>query len=165
MADKHWDRSIAHPVSMEGFCMVLQGSKRPPRGIILLCGLDPFESICGNPCFAPLRRRVHASLVLQLLTNGQAQLFFVNFLRGYVSPNIDENEISDAWNSFANTLKTQVSIDMLKTYLMGCMSSFADPGTGSFATSDYTFTIEADRWLDFRSRLGPEWTDHMGMQR
>ena len=164
---RRWQKSLqtgASPqsVSMEGFCMVLQGSKRPPRGIILLCGLDPLESIRDDPSFAPLFRRVHASLVLQRLSNEQGQLFVVNFLRGYVSPSIEDVEISTAWVSFAKALDTAVSIDMLKTYLMWCMSSFADPN--SFATSDHTFMIDADRWPDFRSRLcaPTSWTDHTG---
>ena len=145
--------------------MVLQGNKRPPSGIILLCGLDPLEGIRDDPNFAPLLRRVHASLVLQLLTHEQAQLFFVNFLRGYVSPSIEDVEISNAWDSFANNLNKAVSIDLLKTYLMWCMSSFADPD--SFATSDHTFIIDADRWPNFRSGLcvGAAWADHVGMHR
>ena len=145
--------------------MVLQGSKRPPSGIMLFCGLDPLEGFRGDPNFAPLLRRVHASLVLQLLTNEQAQLFFVNFLRGYVSPSIEDVEISNAWGSFANTLNTTVSIDMLKTYLMLYLSYFADPD--SCTTSDHTFIIDANRWPNFRSGLcvGAAWADHVAMHR
>ena len=148
-------------VSMEGFGMILQGSKRPPRGIMLLCGLDSLDSIRGNGRFAPLLRRVHASLVLQRLTRDQAQSFFFGFLRGYVSPSVGDATIVDAWTSLSDNVDSHVSIDMLKTYLMRCMSSFANPD--NFRDLDDTFIIDAARWPDFRARVCDKksWTSHM----
>ena len=92
-------------------------------------------------------------------------MFFFGFLRGYVSPSVQDATIVNAWTSLSDKVDSRVSIDMLKTYLMQCMSSFAN--SENFRDLDSTFIIDAARWSDFRAFVCDKksWTSsHMDEQ-
>ena len=112
---------------MGGFCEVLQGSNSLARGFIILSGTPELAGTMKDPDFAAVFRRIAITTTLSWLTTEDLQAFFCGFIADFV-PRCRPQELQDSANNFVRDVgpwaRGQISIDMVKQFLMRRISSF-----------------------------------------
>ena len=128
---KRWqvESSSGQGVSMGGFCEVLQGSNSLARGFIVLSGTQELLETMQDPVFAAVFRRISQRATLSWLQVEDTRAFFISFLKVLVpscSPELLSKNASDFTRdaSVWNGSRKDISIDMIKQYLMQRISGF-----------------------------------------
>ena len=114
-------------VSMGGFCEVLQGSNSLARGFVILSGTPELAGAMKDPVFAAVFRRIAITTTLGWLSKDDSKAFFCGFIADFV-PGCRSQELKDRANTFVRGAGPwaggQISIDMVKQFLMLRISSF-----------------------------------------
>ena len=115
-------------VTAGGSCEALQGSNSLSHGIIVLSGTRELTKTMRDPAFAAVFRRVSmAPTMLDGLSPEDLEIFFCCFALDFV-PGCSEEELQAHARAFVGNKATwgrgAISIDMVKQFIMGRISSF-----------------------------------------
>jgi DNA polymerase III delta prime subunit len=129
-------------ITAGGFCEALQGSSAMCRGVVVLTGTDQLVLKDIESTLPGVYRRIRNSVRLDCMTQSDIATYFHNFLRRFMPAATDEDWVrwkqvftqeEGPWSGTRN-----ISIDMLKQYLMHELTEASCNSMGSFTTGKGT---------------------------
>ena len=151
---ERWTRNEITGVTPGGFCECLQGSAAMSKGVVVLSGTGELSRPAYRQQFSAVFRRIHCTAELGWMSNDDMRSYLRHFLAGFVvgaseadwqmcQDKILEND--SPWNG-----PRQISIDMLKQFLMHQITEASCKEMGSYTSATTpTCVIHGERRAEF----------------
>ena len=140
-------------VTAGGFCECIQGATAMRSGVVIVSGTSDMRSASMSQALNAVYRRINCTAELTWMTQCDVRLYFRHFLLRFLpraSPEVWtewENKFMED-SPLANS--RQLSIDMLKQFLMSRITEASVRGIGNFAFGTAnTFQVSVERQNDF----------------